>query len=91
MPRTPPGHTDGKKARPSRAGQEQPMQEPTHRRRKPAPADAQRDMTQETFDRQSEVVLATECTGLAPAGQLDEEQARMLAELGGDFHFSTPR
>ena len=61
------------------------MHKPDAPRKKPMPADPQRDMTQEAFDRKSEVVLATECTGLAPAG-LDEEKARMLEELGGDLH-----
>ena len=58
------------------------MGEPAVPRKEPAPADPQRDMTQDTFDHKSTVVLATECTGLEPAG-LDEEEARVMAELGG--------
>ena len=58
------------------------MRKPDAPRKKTMPADPRQDMTQESFDRKSEVVLATECTGLAPAG-LDEETARMLEELGG--------
>lgn len=58
------------------------MQKPHIRRKKAAPEDAQRNMTQETFDQKSTAVLSTECTGLARAG-LDEEKARALEELGG--------
>ena len=51
----------------------------------PKPGNSQKNMTQETFDQKSEVVLANECTGLAPAG-LDKEKARLLAELGSSLN-----
>jgi len=50
----------------------------------PKPGNPQQNMTQETFDQNSEVALANECTGLAPAG-LDKEKARLLAELGSSL------
>ena len=59
------------------------MQEPADPRKKAAPADAQQDMTQRTFDHRIQVASANDYTGLAPAG-LDEEELRALEEeLGG--------
>jgi len=59
------------------------MPEPAAPRKKSAPADAQRDMTQDTFDHMVQVVSANDHTGLAPMG-LDEEELRALEEeLGG--------
>ncbi|MCL2544481.1 MAG: hypothetical protein FWE77_01035 [Clostridia bacterium] len=59
------------------------MQEPAAPRKKAAPADAQQDMTQHTFDRMLQVVSANDYTGLAPAGHDEEELRALEEELGG--------
>lgn len=49
----------------------------------PSPLAYQDGMTQAAFDRMTPVVSANECTGLAPAGLEDEDDDRLLGELGG--------
>ncbi len=58
------------------------MEHPHKPRSGQPPEDPGKDMTQQTFDRMASVVSANECTGLSPAG-LDEDEVRLLGELGG--------